>query len=345
MTTILLGWQKAAEQIEWIRTLAPEGCSFLVPRRSPDHGDWDADPEELLRLAPEAEVIVGWNFPPAVLEAATKLRLLSSAHTGIDRYDLSLFRRRGAVLCNASGVNAVAVAEHALGLVLASAKRIVDHDASVRRVDWVDLGPDTAGMMLAGKTAAVFGLGRIGTLVARRLRAFEMRVVGIRRDVSGGRQEVDALYATEDRLDALRQAHVVVLTLPLTRETRGLMGPEEFAVLPAGAIVVNVGRGMVVREAAVHDALTRGTLGGFAADVWWDYADASPAGYHYNVPSRLHVHRLPNVVGTPDMASNVHDMRERMIAFAMENVAEFLAGRRPRRAIDLGGGSLRGDGT
>jgi lactate dehydrogenase-like 2-hydroxyacid dehydrogenase len=95
---------------------------------------------------------------------------------------------------------------------------------------------------------------------------------------------------------------------------------------------------MVVMESAVHEALTSGSLGGFAADVWWDYADASPAGYHYNVPSRLHVHRLPNVVGTPDMASNVHGMRERMIEFAMENVREFLDGKDPQRRIDLSRG-------
>ena len=95
---------------------------------------------------------------------------------------------------------------------------------------------------------------------------------------------------------------------------------------------------MVVSESAVHEALTAGRLGGFAADVWWDYADASPAGYHYNVPSRLHVHRLPRVVGSPDVASNVDGMRERMIEFAMENVCEFLAGREPRRMVDLGNG-------
>jgi phosphoglycerate dehydrogenase-like enzyme len=335
MTRILLGWQKAATQLDWIRGLAPAGCAFLVPERSMDQGDWDADPDALMRLAPQADIIVGWNFPPAVLQAAVNMKMLSSAHTGIDRYDLAMFRERGIMLTNASGVNAVAVAEHAMGLMLALAKRIVSHDASVRRVDWVDLSPETAGMLLAGKTAVILGLGRIGQLIAKRCRVFEMKTIGVKRDVSIPVPAVDELFPADRLLEALWKADVVFLALPLTPETRGLMGQEQFAALRAGALVINVGRGMVVREAAAHEALTTGTLGGFSADVWWDYADASPAGYHYNVPSRLHVHRLPNVVGTPDMASNVHGMRERMIEFAMENVREFLSGETPRRMIDL----------
>lgn len=338
MTKILLGWQKAAQQLDWIRSLAPGDCEFLVPEASPEHGDWDASPDELTRLAPEAEIIVGWNFPKGALEAATRMKLLSSAHTGVDRYDLRLFRDRGVTLANASGVNAVAVAEHAMALMLALSKKIVTHDASVRRVDWVDLGPDTAGMMLAGKTACVIGLGRIGKLVARRCQAFDMKVRGVKRDATAQIEGIDKLYETSRLTEALAGSQVVFLTLPLTPQTRGLMGPDQFAALPEGAMLINVGRGMVVGEAALYQALTTGRLGGFAADVWWDYADASPAGYHYNVPSRLHVQRLPNVVGTPDMASNVHGMRERMIEFAMENVREFLSGQTPHRAIDLEAG-------
>ncbi len=335
MTKILLGWQEAANQISWIRKLAPEGCDFLIPAWSADQNLYDADPAELMRLAPEADIVVGWNFPPAVLEVATRMKMLSSAHTGIDRYNLDLFRRRGVMLTNASGTNALAVAEHAMALMLALAKKIVPNDASVRRVDWVDLTPETAGMQIGGKTAVIVGLGRIGKLIATRCRAFDMTTIGIKRDVSRPVPEVDELVPSEKLNDALRRADVVLLSLPLTLETRGLMGPEQFGALPPGALVINVGRGMVVKEAAVHAALTSGRLGGFAADVWWDYADASPAGYHYNVPSRLHVHRLPNVVGSPDVASNVHGMRERMIEFAMENVREFLAGTTPRRRIDL----------
>jgi len=338
MTTILLGWQKANEQLAWIRTLAPADCKFLVPVPSRDQSEYDADPDELMRLAPLADIIVGWNFPREVLRAATRMKMLASAHTGIDRYDLNLFRERGIMLTNASGVNALAVAEHALALLLALAKRIVTHDASVRRVDWVDLGPETAGMQLGGKTAVILGVGRIGTLIAERCRAFGMRTIGVKRDVSQPIPHIDALMPSSALNEALRLADVVLLALPLTPATRALMGPDQFASLKPGALVVNVGRGMVVMESAVHEALTSGSLGGFAADVWWDYADASPAGYHYNVPSRLHVHRLPNVVGTPDMASNVHGMRERMIEFAMENVREFLDGKDPQRRIDLSRG-------
>ena len=338
MTKILLGWQKAAEQLDWIRTLAPEGCEFLIPKWSAEQNDYSADPGELMRLAPEANIIVGWNFPRDVLKSAGKMEMLCSAHTGVDRYDLNMFRERGIMLTNASGVNAVAVAEHAMALLLALAKRIVTHDAAVRRVDWVDLTPETAGVQLSGKTAVIVGLGRIGRLIATRCKAFEMTTIGVKRDTSRALSEVDELAPATRLNEVLAKAHVVHLAVPLTPETRGLMGHEQFAALQPGALVVNVGRGMVVKESAVHEALTAGTLGGFAADVWWDYADASPAGYHYNVPSRHHVHRLSNVVGTPDTASNVHGMRERMIEFAMENVREYLDGKTPKRIVHLEAG-------
>ena len=338
MTKILLGWQKAAKQLDWIEPLAPDGCELIVPEWSANQNEYDADPHQLIRLAQDADIIVGWNFPRDMFLAAKKLKMVSSAHTGIDRYDLDLFRERGVILTNASGVNALAVAEHAMALLLTLSKRVVEHDASVRRVDWVDLTPETAGMLLAGKTATIVGLGKIGKLIARRCRAFDIATIGVKRDVSSPESDVDELLPVSRLHDALKRSEIVFLALPLTPDTRSLLADEEFACLPDGALLINVGRGMVVMESAVHHALTEGRLGGFAADVWWDYADASPAGYHYNVPSRFHVHRLPNVVGTPDMASNVHEMRERMIEFAMENVREFVAGETPKRMIDLDAG-------
>jgi phosphoglycerate dehydrogenase-like enzyme len=336
MTRILLGWQKAAHQIDWIRRQLPDDVDLLVPEWSDNQNEYDADPDQLVSLGRDADVIVGWNFPRDMFLQARCLKLVSSAHTGFDRYDLELFRERGVMLATAGGVNAVPVAEHALALLLALAKRIVEFDAAVKRTDWVDLTPETASMLLAGRTATVLGMGRIGALIARRLAAFDISVIGIRRDVTATVPHVDELLPPDRLIEALERSHIAILALPLTRETRGLFGDAAFAALPEGALVVNVGRGMVVKESAVHAALESGRLGGFAADVWWDYADASPAGYHYNVPSRFHVHRHPRVVGTPDLASNIAGMRERMIGFALENVREYLAGERPRRIVDTG---------
>lgn len=336
MTRVLLGWQKAAEQREWIAGLLPDDVELLIPEWSDNQNAYDADSGQLIALAREADVIVGWNFPREMFLGAERLKLVSSAHTGYDRYDLDLFRARGVMLATAGGVNAVPVAEHAMALLLALAKRVVEFDAAVKRTDWVDLTPATASMLLAGKTATVLGLGRIGSLIAKRLGAFDIATIGIKRDVSAPVAHVDELMPPERLHEALGRSHIVMMALPLTPATRGMMDEAAFTALPEGALVVNVGRGMVVKESAVAAALESGRLGGFAADVWWDYADASPAGYHYNVPSRFHVHRHPRVVGTPDLASNIHGMRERMIEFALENVREWLAGERPRRIIDLG---------
>lgn len=335
MTKVLLGWQLANDQRDWIVSQLPDGIELLIPEWSEDQNAYDADPAQLVELARDADIIVGWNFPREMFLAAQRLKLVSSAHTGYDRYDLDLFKERGIALATAGGVNALPVAEHALALLLALAKRIVEFDGAVRRTDWVDLGPETAGTLLAGSTATIVGAGRIGSLVANRLKAFELHTVGIKRDPSVGGEAFDEVYGLDRMLPALERSQVVILALPLTPQTRSLMDERAFAALPKGALVVNVGRGMVVKESAVHAALDSGNLGGFAADVWWDYADASPAGYHYNVPSRLHVHRHPRVVGSPDFASNVHGMRERMIEFALENVCQFLCGEELTRAVDL----------
>lgn len=334
-TRILLSWQLAAQQLDWIASQLPADVDLLVPDWSDDQNPYDAAPDQLIALGREADVIVGWNFPRDVFVEARRLKLISSAHTGYDRYDLDLLRERGVMLTTAAGVNALPVAEHALALLLALAKRIVEFDGAVRRTDWVDLGPATAGTLLAGQTATILGSGRIGNLIARRLKAFDIHTIGIKRDPGTGAGDLDEVLPPSQMLSALSRSGIVMIALPLNAQTRGMVNDEAFAALPPGALVVNVGRGMVVKESAVHAALESGHLGGFAADVWWDYADASPAGYHYNVPSRFHVHRHPRVVGSPDFASNVHGMRERMIEFALENVREFLAGKRPQRMIDL----------
>jgi lactate dehydrogenase-like 2-hydroxyacid dehydrogenase len=95
---------------------------------------------------------------------------------------------------------------------------------------------------------------------------------------------------------------------------------------------------MLVKEVALHNALVNNKIAGYASDVWWDYSRRSPAGYHYDVPSRLGVHRLSNVIGTANVAANVAGMRERMIEMGTENIRQFLAGQVPDRTVNLESG-------
>jgi phosphoglycerate dehydrogenase-like enzyme len=251
---------------------------------------------------------------------------------------MNLLREKGVMLCNARGVNAIVVAEHAIALMFALAKRLTVQDAAVKRTDWVEWSPLTSSVMLAGATVAVVGLGLIGNEIAKRCKAFDMKVIGVRRRPTDGRGAADVVQGIEQLHEVLAVSDVVILVVPLTAETRGLIGYAELAKMKASAFLINVARGMIVKEAALHEALVTNKIAGFAADVWWDYSEASPAGYHYDVPSRRHIHRLPNVVGTPDVAANVPGMRDRMIEMGVENIKSFLSGNVPERAIDLNAG-------
>ena len=334
MTKILLAWQDAPNGLPRIRAGLPDDCEFLTVGRSPDFGPLEADPEDVVGLAPDAEVMIGWHIPSEAIEAAPRLRLISQPHAGVDLLDFDLLRERGVTVCNARGVNAVPVAEHAVALMLALAKRLVEHDAAVKRTDWVEWAA-TESVSLQGKTVTIVGMGGIGTEIAKRCKAFETTVIGIRKRPAGRIDHVDEVRSIDELHEVLGRSDFVVLAVPLTRATKGLIGREELGRMKGSAFLVNVSRGMVVKEAPLHAALVNGGIAGFAADVWWDYSLSMPVGYHYNVPSRLGVHRLPNVLGTANVAANIPAIRDRMLEATVENVRQFLAGEPMDRQVDL----------
>jgi len=334
MTKILLAWQDAPKSIDRIRAALPQDAELVTPSRSGEYGPYGIDPRELLRLCHDVEIIMGWQISREAIMNAPRLRMISSPHAGMDLFDIKLLREKGIMLCNARGVNAIPVAEHTLALMLALAKRIPTHDASVKRTDWVEWSPTTASASLSGKTLALLGTGQIGSEVAKRAKGFDMRVIGMRRRV-GNKGIADEVRPITALHDTLKEADFIVLALPLTEETRGLIGRPEFSVMKPSAFLINIARGRIVEESSLHWALTENRIAGFAADVWWDYADAVPAGYHYNVPSRNNINKLPNVVGTPNVAANVHGMRDQMIDLGVQNISSYLKGEVPVRMVNL----------
>ena len=199
--------------------------------------------------------------------------------------------------------NAAIVAESCLALLLAVAKQILPYDRSFRQNDWrMRYLPDSS-MFLQGKTALILGYGEIGQRVGIYLNALGMRVLALRRDPSKSLLP-DApgnIYGMEHLKELLPQAQVLIVTLPLTEETEGLLGEYELGLLPQGAVLVNVGRGKVIRQAALYEALRTGLLSGAGLDVWYRYPQSSdersktsPADYPFN--------KLDNVVLSPHRA-------------------------------------------
>src|SRR5918997_4358143 len=206
----------------------------------------------------EADVlVVGGLWDDALIPRAPKLRFVQSISAGVDQYGMDALRGAGVRLASAQGANARAVSEHAMALIRALSRRLPEaRDNQAKRVGRGMVGaPDRREDELGGKTLLVVGLGRIGGRLARLGKAFDMRVVGIRRDPGGGSNGADEVHGLERLKALLPQADFVALTCPLTPETEGLIGAEALGLMRPSARLVNVARGRVCVEAAVAGAL------------------------------------------------------------------------------------------
>ena len=234
---------------------------------------------EQMYLAPHATALI---IPFAGLDEATRELLLDFRYTRV--YNLHH--------------NAPMTAEMAISLLMSAAKRLVPADRVFRQHDWTPRHDPMPSLILDGKTAVILGYGAIGQRVGRVCEALGMRILPVRR--SGGEG-----YYTPDQLpDLLPQAHVVMGCLPGTPETDGMIGAAELALLPEGAIVVNVGRANTFDEGALYDALKIGRLGCAGLDVWYRYPPDADSRKHYP-PANYPFHELDNVVMSPHRAGGL----------------------------------------
>ncbi|NYJ04488.1 2-hydroxyacid dehydrogenase [Petropleomorpha daqingensis] len=279
--------------------------------------------EELLRDVAGAVAVVCTltdRIDAAVLDAAgPQLRIVANVAVGYDNIDVPAVHERGVVVTNTPGVLDDATADLAMGLVLAAARRIPEGDRFLRRAQpWI-WGPRMlVGLdVSAGATLGIVGYGRIGRAVARRARAFGMRMLA-----TPSRSRVwdaDADGVTFVELDELlAESDVVTLHVPLTDGTRHLIGDAALARMKPTALLVNTARGPVVDTDALVRALQEGRIGGAALDVFEDEPAVDPR-----------LLELEQVVLTPHLGSAATATREAMCGLAVRNVAEVLAGRPP----------------
>jgi phosphoglycerate dehydrogenase-like enzyme len=228
------------------------------------------DAETLMDRVEEADVLViSGLWQNGLLDRAAKLRFIQAIGAGTDQFSRDELARRGIRLASARGVNARAVAEHAMALVLALSRRLPEaRDNQARRV-WRGMIGDLSRREdeLGGKTLLVIGIGDIGGRLARLAKAFDMRVVGLRRDPSLGSGKADAVHPMSALKSVLPDADFVVLTCPLTEETENLIDAEALGHMKSSAYLVNVARGRVVDEAALIEALAARRIAGAGLDV------------------------------------------------------------------------------
>jgi phosphoglycerate dehydrogenase-like enzyme len=228
------------------------------------------DPDTLAARLPEADVLViSGLWRNSLLEHARRLRLIQSIGAGTDQFPRDELARRGIRLASAAGVNARAVAEHAMALVLALARRLPEgRDNQAKRV-WRQMIGDLTLREdeLGGKTLLLVGLGQIGNRVAQLAKAFDMRVVAFRQNLAAGPGAADAVHPTTSFKSLLPEADFVALCCPLSPETENLVDAAALAAMKPSAYLVNVARGRVVDEAALTEALAAHRIAGAGIDV------------------------------------------------------------------------------
>jgi phosphoglycerate dehydrogenase-like enzyme len=269
------------------------------------------------RLA-DVDVLVTLAFTPAMGAAARRLKLVQVPGAGLDRIDRTALPA-GARLANAYG-HETGIAEYVVGAMLALSRNFCRVDGRLRRGDWesqwsLSAPPPAPSPELAGKTLGILGYGRIGRALARRARAFDMRVMATRRAVERSDADGLALLGGPDALDhVLGHADYLAIALSLDASTRGLIGRRELALLKPGAVLVNVARAEIIDEEALYQALAQGRLGGAALDVWYRY----PVSADPTLPAHQPFHELSNVLMTP----HVSGWTEGMLAARAEVIAE-----------------------
>ena len=274
-------------------------------------------PEALPPGAEAAQVLLtggGQNTNAALMDALPNLRLISCYGTGVEGVDQAHAKARGILLSNAADANAVSVAEFAMGLLLATVRRIGAGDRFVRAGKWkgnsIERMPFVPG--LAGRKLGIFGLGAIGTRIASRAAAFDMTIGYHNRS-----PRPDLPYLYHDSLTGLATwADVLIVAVRASTETRHAIDAEVLQALGSQGHLVNISRGSAIDEVALCDALETGVIAGAGLDVYEKEPD---------VPDRLKV--LDTVVLTPHIAANAESAQLAQQELLMGNLAAFFAGK------------------
>jgi len=256
---------------------------------------------ELLAVAAEFSAIVvrsQTKITSKVIEAAKQLKVVGRAGVGVDNVDVDAATRRGVIVMNTPGGNTVSTAEHAFSLLVSIARNIPQADASVKAGKWDRKSFE--GVELHGKTIGIFGMGRIGTEIARRVIAFGMRAIAYDPYLSPSRARSLQVELFEDLDQVLAQSDFVTMHMPLTAETKHLINADRIAKMKRGARIVNCARGGLIDEQALFEALQSGQIAAAALDVY----ETEPP------PADFALRALPNVVFTPHLGASTAEAQE-----------------------------------
>lgn len=270
----------------------------------------------------KADAIIGVKFD-ASLPRPKQLKLFHVPGAGYDAVDLGLLPAQASV-CNCFG-HEQAIAEYVMSALLARAIPLTDADARLRRGDWAYWAgsPDRVHGEIAGQTIGLLGFGHIGKAIARRAKAFEMQVHVANRSPVETSGLVDRAFTLDQLEEFCGSVDAVVVSVPLTADTAGIIGAAALAAMKPDAVIVNVGRGPTIDEGALFEALKARRIGGAIIDTWYRYPNP---GEPTILPSKLAFHELSNVLMTPHMSGWTSGTIRRRQQTMADNIKRCLEG-------------------
>ncbi len=295
----------------------------------------DGTLESMLKVGRDADIVAANRVSREYIEAAPRLRMIQTFTAGVEKIDLEAVKSHGGiVLCN-SHINAAEAAEYAIMLLLAVAKNIIPSDRELRKGDWVyAYGGPRPNIEIRGKTCLIVGLGSIGAEIARRLRAFDVQIYAATR--SGTSQHiglVDRLVRIDEVRPLVESSDFIILSLPLTPDSEGLVDSTFISWMKPTSIIVNISRGPIIDERALYEALRQNRIRGAGIDVWWRYPPKW--GGRATPPSDIPFQDLDNVVVSPHRAGYSENTEREYFRFAGENILRFIHGEPPLNIVDL----------
>lgn len=275
--------------LEELSARLADNITFTYGTEKPENPDYHI----LIDARPNAERI----------EASPNLKSVIIPFAGPPASTQEVLRGYPHITVHNAPYNYVPTAETALALMLGCAKFLVQGDTHLRKGDWSIRYSDRPQLLLQGRTAVILGYGRIGKHMAPVCKALGMNVIGLRRTVQAddAADPYAEVRANSDLHEVLPKSDVLLIALPQTPETTGMIGAKELAMLPKNAMLVNVGRGPVVDEKALYDALVDGTLAAAGIDVWYNYPEHGGSRTE-TMPSQYPFHELEHVILSPHRA-------------------------------------------
>ena len=305
-------------------SIRPQGLELLRQSTELQQLPAYSSEAEIIEAASEVDGILlrTGTISAPVVETAPRLKIVSRHGVGYDNIDVEACTRHGVVVSITESANAQAVSEHAFACMLALANRIVAANAGIRQGRW-DRAVNV-GLELSGKVLGIFGLGRIGSRVARQATAFDMRVITCDPYIPEARvAEFKAELVDANAL--LQQADFVTLHLPLSAETRNLIGARELRVMKPTAYLVNTSRSGIIDETALYEALTSGEIAGAALDVF----EQEPVAANHPL------FELDNLLlCSPHVAGQSEESMVRMSVDAAQNILRVFRGEPPSFAVN-----------